>query len=174
MDEAAEAEAEADEDEAEADEDEAAEAVATTVIVLTSLTATLTAVGYISNVFSASPSQTSTHGKQSIWAQINLYQDIILIPMLGTYLGNDFHFYITEFELVSFDFEFLKFMEFPVLESGPSIIDELDYEQPDELFADNQIESGSAFVNHFQFIKAMFITLLLNMTFILFRIVVNK
>ena len=156
------------------DEDEATEAVATTVIVLFSLTVALAAVGYVSNVSSASSSSNSTNSKQSIWAQINLYQDIILIPMLGTYLGNDFHYYITEFEFASFDFEFLKFMEFPVLESGPSIIDELDYEQPDELFADNEIESGSAFVNHFQFIKAMFIMFLLNMTFIISRFIINK
>ena len=94
--------------------------------------------------------------------------------MLGTYLGNDFHFYITEFQFASFDFEFLKFMEFPVFESGPAFIDEIDYEQPDELFADNEIESGSAFYNHFQFIKAMFIMFLLNTAFIVFRFIINK
>ena len=94
--------------------------------------------------------------------------------MLGTYLGNDFHFYITEFEFASFDFEFLKLMEFPVLESGPSIVDKLDYEQPDELFADNNIESGSAFYNHFQFIKALFIILLYNIAFIVLRFIINK
>ena len=153
------------------DEDEATEAVATTVIVLVSLTVALAAVGYVS---SASSSSNSTNSKQSIWAQINLYQDIILIPLLGTYLGNDFHFYITEFEMVFFNFEFLKFIEFPILESGLSIIEELDYEQPNELFSENEIESGSAFVNYFQFIKALFIIFVINIVFIVFRCAINK
>ena len=89
--------------------------------------------------------------------------------MLGTYIGNNFLYYITEFELAIFDFQFLKFIEVPVCESGPSLLDLIDYEQPDELFADNEFESGSAFFNCFQIIKAMLIFLILNMLFLVFR-----
>ena len=114
-------------------------------------------------------SSNSKSNKQRLWAIINLYQEILLIPMLGTYLGNDFHFYLTEFELALFGFQFLKFVEFPVFEIGPSIIDEIDYEQPDELFADNGFESGSAFFNCFQIFKAMFIIFIFNLGFLIYK-----
>ena len=89
--------------------------------------------------------------------------------MLGTYLGEDFLYYITEFEMALFDFKFLKSVQIPVLESGPSFVDKLDYEQPDELFADNEFESGSAFFNCFQIYKALLIFLFFNMLFLIFR-----
>ena len=105
---------------------------------------------------SAAGATSSSGSSQSLWTIINLYQEILLLPMLGTYLGNDFHYYITEFKLALFDFEFLKFAPVPVLESSPSIIDELDFEQPNELFESNSFESGSAFYNCFQLLKVMF------------------
>ena len=105
---------------------------------------------------SAAGATSSSGSSQSLWTIINLYQEILLLPMLGTYLGNDFHYYITEFKLALFDFEFLKFAPVPVLESSPSIIDELDFKQPNELFESNSFESGSAFYNCFQLLKVMF------------------
>ena len=88
--------------------------------------------------------------------------------MLGTYLGDDFLYYITEFKIALFDFQFLKFVEVPVFESSPSIIDKIDFEQPLELFADNEFESGSAFFNCFQIFKAMLIFFLFNMAFLVY------
>ena len=89
--------------------------------------------------------------------------------MLGTYLGDDFLYYITEFKIALFDFQFLKFVKIPVFESGSSIIDKLDFDQPDGLFADNEFESGSAFFNCFQIFKSMLIFFLLNMLFLVYR-----
>ena len=100
---------------------------------------------------------------------VNLYQEILLIPMLGTYLGDDFLYYITEFEMALFDFKFLKFIQIPVLESGPSFVDKLDFKQPDELLAENEFESGSAFFNCFQITKAMLIFYLFNMAFLVYK-----
>ena len=62
----------------------------------------------------AAGSTSSTGSSQSFWAIVNLYQDIVLLPMLGTYLGDNFIYYITEFELALFDFQFLKFVQVPV------------------------------------------------------------
>ena len=89
--------------------------------------------------------------------------------MLGTYIGDDFLYYITEFKIAIFDFQFLEFVKMPVLENSPSIIDELDYDQPDELFANNHFESGSAFYNCFQLLKVMFFWFILDMIFLVFR-----
>ena len=99
---------------------------------------------------------------------VNLYQEILLVPMLGTYIGNDFLYYITEFKIAVFDFQFLKFVKMPMLESSPSIIDKLDFEQPLELFADNDFESGSSFFNCFQIFKVMLIFLFFNMIFLIY------
>ena len=111
----------------------------------------------------------SSEGSQSVWAMVNFYQEILMLPMLGTYMGNNFNYYITEFRLVLFNFQFLKLFQVPFFESGPSIIVVIDYEQPNELFADNEFESGSAFFNCFQIIKAMLIFLIFNTTFLVFR-----
>ena len=88
--------------------------------------------------------------------------------MLGTYLGDDFLYYITEFKITLFNFQFLKFVEVPMLENGPTIIGELDFDQPNGLFVDNEFESGSAFFNCFQIIKSMLIFFLFNVTFLIF------
>ena len=105
----------------------------------------------------ASNGSSSSGSKQSLWAIINLYQEIVLIPMLGTYLGNDFHYYITEFQLAFFKFQFFDSIKFPVIETAPELMKEIDYEQPDLLFAFNEFESGSAFTNCFQILKLIFI-----------------
>ena len=110
-----------------------------------------------------------SRSKQRYWILINLYQEILLLPMLGTYIGDDFHFYITEFAFVLFDFHFLKFAPVPVLESGPSIINQIDYEQPDELFNDNEFESGSAFFNCFQILKILLLVFLINLGYLIYR-----
>ena len=105
----------------------------------------------------ASNGSSSSGSKQSLWAIINLYQEIVLIPMLGTYLGNDFHYYITEFQLAFFKFQFFDSIKFPVIETAPELMKEIDYEQPNLLFAFNEFESGSAFTNCFQILKLIFI-----------------
>ena len=154
-----------------------AEVASTSSVAVTSATVGVAAVANVvssttavSRAGTGAAGGTSSSGSsQSVWAMINFYQEILLLPMLGTYIGNDFLYYITEFELAIFDFQFLKFIEVPVCESGPSLLDLIDYEQPDELFADNEFESGSAFFNCFQIIKAMLIFLILNMIFLVFR-----
>ena len=154
-----------------------AEVASATTLAVTSGTVGVAAVAnVVSSTTAASRVGTGAAGgasssgsPQSLWAMINLYQEILLIPMLGTYLGNDFHYYVTEFELALFDFEFLKFTPVPVFEFGPSIIDELDFDQPDELFANNHFESGSAFYNCFQLLKVMFFWFILDMIFLVFR-----
>ena len=91
------------------------------------------------------------------------------MPLLGTYLGDDFLYYITEFEIALFDFQFLKIVQIPAFENSPSIIDKLDFEQPDRLFVDNEFESGSAFFNCFQIFKSMLIFFIFNMIYLVYR-----
>ena len=172
-------------------EDTTAKAAATTVITITIATIVISLIA--SSVSSAvgsrgggdvgaggdagggeNSSSDSKGSKQSLWAIINLYQEILLLPMLGTYLGNDFHFYITEFELALFDFQFLESAEVPVFESGVSIIDQIDYDQPDELFIDNEFESGSAFYNCFQILKVMILVFIFNFGYLIYRWIIHK
>ena len=154
-------------------EDEEAKAVATTVKVIAGASIAVSVASALSGVSTATSvsSGSSSGSGQSIWALINQYQLIILLPMLGTHLENDFEFYITEFELVSFDFDFMDFITFPFIDSQ---IDGIDYKQPEKLFRNNGVESGSFFFNHYRFVKVMLIFLILNLIFVLTQLIITK
>ena len=137
-------------------EDEAVENLAVTTLVSSGATASVTAIASFANT---SPSS-SSGGGQSTWALINMYQLIILLPLLGTYLENDFLYYITELEMFSFNFKFMKNIPLPIIDS--LFIDKLDYEQPDQLFEENNFDSGSAFYNHYGFVKTLLFIFLAN------------
>ena len=124
-------------------------------------------VGAVSSMSGAS----SASSGPSVWALINQYQLILLLPMLGTYLENNFEFYITEFELMSFDFDFMDFIEFPFIDPK---VDVIDYQQPNELFRNNGVESGSFIHNHYRFIKVILIVFICDMIFILTKLIIFK
>ena len=153
-------------------EDEEAEAVATATQVVMGVTAVTTVASAMTGATGASAVSGSSSGTgQSFWALINQYQLVLLIPMLNTYLANDFEFFITEFELVSFDFDFMDFIEFPLLDSE---VEKIDYEQPQELFEKNGIESGSFFYNHYTFLKVMILVVISNLMFLLIKFMIVK
>ena len=145
-------------------EDETVETLAVTTLVSSGAVASLTVLASFANT---SPS--SSGGGQSAWALINMYQLITLLPLLGTYLGNDFLFYITELEMFSFNFKCMKDITFPFVDSH--FIDKLDYEQPDKLFADNNFDSGSAFYNHYGFAKTLLFIFFANLIFLAIKLI---
>ena len=145
-------------------EDETVEALATTSKAVAGTTAAVSAATSLSSVSSSSSGQ-------SIWALVNQYQLIILLPMLGTYLENDFEFYITEFQLVSFDFDFMNFIKFPFFDSE---IGHIDYSQPDKIFEDNGVESGSFIYNQYNFIKIMLIVIIIDLIFMGIKYLIVK
>ena len=147
-----------------AKEDEAVEAMAITTQAVVGATIAL------SIIFQATTNPKGSSGR-STWTMINQYQLILLLPMLGTYLDDDLRFYITEFELVSFDFDFMDFIKFPFIDSQ---VDGIDYEQSETLFAKNGIESGSFFYNHYRFVKIIIIMFIANLIFILAKTLIIK
>ena len=145
-------------------EDETVEAIATTTKAVVGATVAVSAASSVSGASSASSGP-------SLWALINQYQLIILLPMLGTYLENDFEFYITEFELMSFDFDFMDFIKFPFIDSQ---VDGIDYQQPVKVFSKNGIESGSFIYNHYRFIKVILIVFICDMIFLSTKLLILK
>lgn len=118
--------------------------IATSITVATSSTAAAIVSSLTSPMGSGSP--------QSTWAILNQYQLIILLPVLGTYLEEEFLYYVYEFQFASCNFNYMSFIKFPAFDEA---IVHLDYSQPSSLFADNAIESGSYFANHYQFFKVL-------------------
>ncbi|CAI2371052.1 unnamed protein product [Moneuplotes crassus] len=128
------------------------------------LAATTTAVIIASAGIGAMSSIASSgSGSSAIWAVMNQYQLYLLFPLLQSYLPAEFVFYLTEFELFNFDFNFLEKVKVPGLEYLAS---ELNYKASNGIFEKNGISSGSFFVNQFQFFKAMVIIGTLNFLFI--------
>ena len=80
----------------------------------------------------------------SFWALINQYQLYLMLPFLDTYLPYDFVYFIREVEFVLFDFDFRSISAFSQVYKTT---DGLDYEQPDPVFIENGIDSGSFFIN---------------------------
>ena len=143
--------------------DDQAKAAATIIIVLIVL---VMVVSIVSAIFSDS----SVAG-QGLWALVNHFQLIILIPLLGTYLENDFKYFIHELEFVSFDFDFIDFIKFPFIDEQVEV---MDYIQPDKLFRNHGTESGSFFNNHYGFFKMLLIIFILNILLLLTFLIIFK
>lgn len=128
-------------------------------------TASITATVVTTSVAAAS-SMSGLSSGQSIWSLVNQYQLVILIPLLNTYLGQDFRFYITEFRFISLDFDFMSVVEIPYLDP---LVERLNYDQSEEVFANNGIESGSFVNNHYGLFKVLSIISILSIIFWLFK-----
>ncbi|CAI2368850.1 unnamed protein product [Moneuplotes crassus] len=126
-------------------------------------TTTTVIIAASASIGAASSIVSSGSGSSSIWAVMNQYQLYLLFPLIQTYLPGDFVFYLTEFELFNFDFEFLDKAKAPGVES---LVDDLDYSVSSAIFSQNGFSSGSFVVNQFQFFKAIGILGIFNFVFI--------
>ena len=101
---------------------------------------------------------------QSFWSLINQYQLFLMLPLLRTYLPSQFEIFMREFQVLLFDCSFADFLKRPLIYDN---IRELDYEQPDQVYFDSGLESGSHIVNQipnfalFSFIVLLNIVLLM-------------
>ena len=118
-----------------------------------SLSSTSKASAGITALITALSSFASGSSGQSIWAMINQYQLVLLLPILGTYLENNFRFYVSEFQVMA-GFSVLDYVQLPVIDITMGSID---YEQPNKLFADNGYESGSFIYGQYGAIKVLLI-----------------
>ncbi|CAI2379329.1 unnamed protein product [Moneuplotes crassus] len=126
-------------------------------------TTTAVVIAASASIGAASSIVSSGSGSSSIWAVMNQYQLYLLFPLIQTYLPGDFVFYLTEFELFNFDFEFLDKAKAPGIES---LVDDLDYNASSAIFSQNGFSSGSFVVNQFQFFKVIGILGIFNFVFI--------
>ena len=110
--------------------------------------------------------------KQPILALINQYQLLLLLPLLGTYIEDDFQSFVTEFQYMSFDLKFIdNVFYWPYIDSTVSRID---YEQPEYIFKMNGIESGSFLCNHYTFFKLIITIAILDTVLSLIRCLIPK
>ena len=139
-------------------------------------------------VFTSVGSMINSSSKQPILALINQYQLLLLLPLLGTYIEDDFQDFVTEFQYMSFDFKFIDFVtEFQYMSFDfkfidnifnwpyiDSLVSKIDYEQPEYIFRMNGIESGSFVHNHYTFFKLIIIISILDAIFSLIRCLIPK
>lgn len=97
----------------------------------------------------------SSTSSMGFWALVNQYQLFLLLPFLKIYMPADLEYYLTEFELFSFDFNFLSGYDIPFL---TGLIKDLDYYQEDIIFRNNGFSSGSFAVNYNNMVTAFLIT----------------
>ena len=110
--------------------------------------------------------------KQPILALINQYQLLLLLPLLGTYIEDDFQNFVTEFQYMSFDLKFIdNIFYWPYIDS---LVSKIDYEQPNDIFRMNGIESGSFVYNHYTFIKLIIAISILDAVFSIIRCLIPK
>ena len=103
---------------------------------------------------------------QSAWALLNQYQLILILPYLKSYLTKEFKFFIRDFKFALFDFDFLNIIPIPYLTKDTNT---LHYPQPDEIFAENDLESGSFIVNQLDLFKMIFIIGVIHSVFMVLR-----
>ncbi|CAI2374664.1 unnamed protein product [Moneuplotes crassus] len=120
----------------------------------------------------ATSSLTSTASSaQGFWALINQYQLYLLFPFLKIYMPSDLEYYLTEFEIFSFNFGFIDVVEVPYIND---LIEKLDYSQNSEIYSNNGYSSGAFAVNYTSMFTALFIVFICNIIFILFYAIFSK
>ena len=89
---------------------------------------------------------------QSMWCLLNQYQLIMMFPYLRTHLSDEFKYFLNGFEFAFFNFKFLGFLSSSYFEDTTHF---LDYEQPDEVYKEYALESGSYAVNQFYLLQVL-------------------
>ena len=108
-------------------------------------------------IVGASVGLTSTQG---VWALFNQYQLILMLPFLLSSVPQDFLVFTGSLEFVNFNFSFLSK---PSLNLLSSIKKTFDYTQTDQVYYDNNLESGSFVVNQFGFLQTVVITMIVHL-----------
>jgi len=101
---------------------------------------------------------------QSAWALLNQFQLVLMLPFLKSFLTAEFIFFIRDFEFALFNFSFLDFFDLPVVNQDE---DTLHYIQPDSIYEENNIESGSFLINQVNLLKSLIITFIIHMIILL-------
>ena len=126
-------------------------------IVVTTITSTFgTMIGFSSS--------------QGVWGLFNQYQLILMLPFLRTNLSKDFFVFMSNFKFITFDF---SFMEDVSLQKLLNFKDVFDYEQTDEVYSDNGLESGSFLVNQFNVFQTILLILFLHASWLLASKMIN-
>ena len=126
--------------------------------------ATTAVIAVGSSIGAASSIASSGSSSAGMWALVNQYQLFLLFPYLRSYMPADLQFYLTEFSLFSFDFEFLDLVELPIIETQ---VFQLNYTLTDPTFVENGMNSASFVINQYNFFKAMLLMGILNIIFII-------
>lgn len=98
---------------------------------------------------------------QSLWSLLNHYQLILMLPLLDTYLPDQFVYFVREFQFVLLDFSFTDFMTIQPLKK---LVGKLDYEQPQSFLSEIDLDSGSHIVNQFNNAQIFFVLIFINVT----------
>jgi hypothetical protein len=114
-------------------------------------------VGFISSIAGSSG--------QSAWALLNQFQLVMILPLLRSYLTEEFVFFIRDFKFTLLNFSFLKPLELPIINHKNKY---LNYKQPDSVYEENSLESGSWFVNQLDLFKVIIIIIVLHLVILLF------
>lgn len=87
-----------------------------------------------------------------------------MLPLLNTYMPDQFVYFIREFQFVLLDFSFADFMTIQPLKR---LVLKLDYEQPHDYLIDSEIESGSHMVNQFNNLQVLLVFIMINMSLLI-------
>lgn len=132
-----------------------------TVGTVSSVASAATAAATIGICFTSSILSSTS---QSAWALLNQYQLVLLLPYLRGYLTKEFIFFIRDFKFALFNFAFVDEIYVPYMTKGDTM---WEYDQPDFVFAENDLESGSFIVNQLSLVKSLLIIMALHMVLLL-------
>ena len=98
---------------------------------------------------------------KSMWTLFNQYQLTMLLPFLRSYLSDDFFYFLTQLNIVNFNFSF--FQNISWIKSMNNLFD---YPQKDQVYTDNNYTSGSFFINWFSSFWGLAALILIHIVFI--------
>ena len=106
----------------------------------------------------------------AIWAFINQFQLYLVIPFFKSYLTIVFVGMLSNLAFGFCSFEFLNGIKLVYIDSSSN---DLDYPQEDKRFNDSGMISGSFVVNEHNYIKSLLNIFILNIIFIIFRLILG-
>ena len=93
-----------------------------------------------------------------------------MLPLLDTYMPDQFVYFIREFQFAMLDFSFMDFMTIKPLKRQ---VLKLDYDQPHDYLIESDIMSGSHMVNQFNNLQVLLVFIMTNLLLLILFIALN-
>ena len=120
---------------------------------------------------SGGASMLSSSSPQTIWASINQFQLLLLLPLTGAFMDPEVVKYFQKLSFVSFNFNFIPIKKLPFV---TWLHDTIGYNQENEYFENIGISNGSTLINILSLTLVIWLLILCHLLILLTKKCANR